>query len=84
MGIVTPEGSFYMLKFPKATAFGKSMSHVSEHLGSRIFEAAGIPAQRTYLGTYQGEQVVACRDFNVKGCQFVPFNDVGESTRIST
>lgn len=80
LGVVTPDGSYYMLKFPKVTAFGPSMSHVSEYLGSRIFAEAGLPAQRVYLGTYKGEQVVACRDFNVDGCQFVPFNDVGEST----
>lgn len=78
--IVMPNGSFYMIKFQKTTVFGKRFNHVSEHLGSRIFELAGLPAQETYLGTYDGEPVVACRDFIANGVQFVPFNDVGEST----
>lgn len=78
--IVMSDGSFYMVKFQKATAFGKRFNHVSEHLGSRIFECAGLPAQETYLGTCDGEPVVACRDFIPQDGQFVPFNDVGEST----
>lgn len=78
--IVMPDGSFYMVKFQKATAFGKRFNHLSEHVGSRVFELAGLPAQETYLGTCDGEPVVACRDFIPEGTQFVPFNDVGEST----
>ncbi len=70
----------YMLKFQKKTAFGKRNNHISEYLGSHIFELLGFETQETYLGYYQGEQVVACKDFNVQGKQFVPFNDVGEST----
>lgn len=79
-GIVTSDGSCYMIKFQKITAFGKRFNHVSEYLGSHIFELAGIPAQSTYLGTFAGEPVVACRDFNTNEAQFVPFNDIGEST----
>ena len=51
-----------------------------EYIGSHIFAALGFQVQETYLGTYRNSQVVACRDFNVQGVQFVPFNDVGEST----
>ena len=80
VGIRTSDGSCYMLKFPKATAFGKRASHISEYLGSHLFNLAGIKAQQTYLGTYRGEQVVACKDFNGPSSQFVPFNEVGEST----
>ena len=40
----------------------------------------GFECQETYLGTYRGQNVVACKDFVVDGYQFVPFNDVGEST----
>ena len=36
--------------------------------------------QKVYLGTYKGENVVACKDFINDLEQFVPFNDVGEST----
>ena len=70
----------YMLKFRKNTEFGPRFNHVSEYLGSHIFELLGIPAQKTYLGLYQGEPVVACKSFVGPSEQFVPFNEVGEST----
>jgi hypothetical protein len=72
--------SEYMVKFQRATAFGVRYSHVSEYLGSHIFTLLGFSAQETYLGTYQGEPVVACKNFVGKDEQFVPFNDVGESS----
>lgn len=79
-GVTMPDGSCYMIKFQKATAFGKRFNHVSEYIGSHIFNLSGITAQSTFLGTFDGEPVVACRDFNGDGAQFVPFNDIGEST----
>lgn len=79
LGIIL-DGAEYMLKFQKETAFGLRNNHFSEYIGSHIFAELGFSAQETYLGTYKKQQVVACRDFNVQGAQFVPFNDVGEST----
>ena len=79
LGIVI-DGDDYMLKFQKQTAFGKRNNHISEFIGSHIFEICGFITHKTYLGVRDGEQVVACKDFNVSGKQFVPFNDVGEST----
>ena len=70
----------YMLKFQKKTAFGMRYNHISEYIGSHVFALLDFPTQETYLGTYQGEQVVACKDFIESGVQFVPFNDIGEST----
>ncbi len=70
----------YMLKFQKKSGFGIRSNHVSEYLGSHIFELLGIPAQETFLGTYMNEEVVACRDFVGTQVEFVPFNDVGQST----
>ena len=70
----------YMLKFQKVTRFGKRNNHLSEFLGSHIFEILGFDFHETYLGTYRGEAVVACKDFVTNGYEFVPFNDVGEST----
>ncbi len=70
----------YMIKFQKQTEFGKRNNHISEYIGSHIFEMLGFECQETYLGTYDGEQVVACKSFIQGGYQFVPFNDVGEST----
>lgn len=78
---VLVNGSEYMLKFQKADSFGnKRDNHVSEYIGSHIFEILGFPVQETHLGIYRGEPVVACKNFLESGEQFVPFNDVGEST----
>ncbi len=74
------DGFPYMLKFQKASAFSLRFNHISEYLGSRIYQMLGIPCQVTYLGQYNHEAVVACKDFVVDGTQFVPFNDVGESS----
>lgn len=79
LGIVI-DGDDYMLKYQKQTAFGKRNNHISEFIGSHIFEICGFSTHKTYLGIRDGEQVVACKDFNVSGKQFVPFNEVGEST----
>lgn len=79
-GLMGRDGSCYMVKFQKKSPFGSYFNHASEYLGSHIFQLAGIPAQETILGTYAGEPVVACKDFIEPGTQFVPFNDVGEST----
>lgn len=70
----------HMVKFQKMTAFGCRYNHISEHIGSRIFSKLGILTQETLMGTYEGRPVVICRDFVGEGEQFVPFNDVGEST----
>lgn len=79
LGIVI-KGIPYMLKFQKKTAFGNRNNHISEYIGSHIFKYLGFEVQETFLGTYKGENVVACKDFNVGDVQFVPFNDVGESS----
>lgn len=79
LGIII-DGNDYMLKYQKQTAFGKRNNHISEFIGSHIFELCGFNTHKTYLGIRDGEEVVACKDFNVFGKQFVPFNDVGEST----
>lgn len=74
------DGFPYMLKFQKKTPFGLRFNTISEYIGSHIYQMLGIKCQNTYLGTYKGENVVACKDFVTDGYQFVPFNDVGEST----
>jgi len=73
-------GQNYMLKFQKRSEFGPCFNHVSEYIGSHVFEYLGFEVQETILGTYNGENVVACRDFTSPKCLFVPFNDVGESS----
>lgn len=80
--IPNTDGSFsnYMLKFRKKTPFGTRNNHLSEYLGSHILDLLGFKTQKTFLGTYHGEDVVACKNFIAQDEQFVPFNDVGEST----
>lgn len=73
-------GDPFMLKFQKNTPFGVRFNTISEYLGSHIYQMLGFDCQDTFLGTYDGQEVVACKDFVVDGSQFVPFNDVGEST----
>lgn len=74
------DGVPYMLKFQKKTPFGMRYNTISEYLGSHIYQMLGFICQDTYLGVYKGENVVACKDFVIDGYEFVPFNDVGEST----
>ena len=70
----------YIIKFRKKTRFGTRNNHISEYLGCRIFEVFGFNVQKTYLGTYKGENIVAIKDFVEINQQFVAFNDVGESS----
>lgn len=79
IGIVFGD-SLFMLKFQKKTPFGIRNNTISEYLGSHIYKMLGFTCQDTFLGIYKGENVVACKDFMINGYQFVPFNDVGEST----
>ena len=73
--------NFYMLKFKKKTVFGVRNNTLSEYIGSNIYRLLGINAQEVLLGVYKNEEVVACKDFIVNETQqFIPFNDIGEST----
>ncbi|MCQ2079763.1 MAG: HipA domain-containing protein [archaeon] len=74
------DGARYILKFQSRDEFGCPYNHVSEHLGSTIFGMLGFEAQSTMLGTYRGENVVACKVFTDQDNQFVPFHDVGDSS----
>ncbi|MBQ9042780.1 MAG: HipA domain-containing protein [Eggerthellaceae bacterium] len=73
-------GREHIVKFRKRDEFRIRNNHISEYLGSRVFNMLGMQAQETFLGTFQEEQVVVCRSFLEPSDQFVPFNEVGEST----
>ena len=73
-------GFEYMLKFRIDTPMKRRCNHVCEYLGSHVYELLGFNVHETFLGTYDGEEVVACKNFITKDVQFVPFNDVGESS----
>lgn len=70
----------YIVKFRKNSREGLRFNHVSEYLGSHIFSMLGIDTQETGLGLYKGEEVVVIKDFLGEGEEFVPFNDVGDSS----
>lgn len=74
------KGEDYIVKFRKSSPAGLTFNHVSEYLGCHIFEMTGIATQETWLGTYQGEEVVVMKDFTSDEEIFVPFNDVGDSS----
>lgn len=52
-------GESYMLKFQKKTPFGLRFNTISEYLGCHIYQLLDMPCQETFLGTYQGNNVVA-------------------------
>lgn len=75
---IQQNGENYIVKFRRKSSHGLTYSHVSEYLGSHIFELLGIMAQDTWLGTYCGEEVVVMKDFISGGETFVPFDGVRE------
>ncbi|MFO7887226.1 MAG: HipA domain-containing protein [Eubacteriales bacterium] len=77
---ITIDNEDYIIKFRKKTRFGVRNNHISEYIGCRIFSALEINVQETYLGTYEGEEIVAIKDFVSKKQNFVAFNDIGESS----
>lgn len=79
LGIVIKNEN-YIMKFRRNSPRGLTYNHVSEYVGSHIFELAGIETQQTWLGVYQGEDVVVLKDFTSDRDVFVPFNDVGDSS----
>jgi len=77
---ITIDRQDYIIKFQKNSETGLMNNHISEHLGSSIFNLVGETAQVTALGLYRGRQVVLCKDFNRIDGIFTPFNGVGESS----
>lgn len=77
---ITIDGEYYIVKFQKNSETGLLNNHISEHIGSNIFNLVGIPAQATMIGVYKTRPAVICKDFNEEGEVFTPFNGVGESS----
>ena len=57
------DGFRYIVKFQKNSEVGLTFNYVSEYLGSHIFQLLGIPVQETFLGTYEGKNVVVMKNF---------------------
>lgn len=74
------DGHRYIVKFQKNSEVGLTYNYVSEYLGSHIFQVIGIPVQETFLGTYDGANVVVMKNFLEPGDALVAFNGVGESS----
>ena len=74
------EGHRYIVKFQKNSEVGLTFNYVSEYLGSHIFQTVGIPVQETFLGTYDGKNVVVMKNFLDQEDTLVAFNGVGESS----
>lgn len=82
-------GTVYMLKFPDPVREScNSLSYMnnqfSEHIGCRIFQACGLEAQKTVLGTYtdkkgQRKIVVGCEDFTQHGASLHEFSKLQNS-----
>lgn len=70
----------YLLKFQKESETGLLNNHICEYIGSSVFALFGEDVQVTTIGTYKGRNVVACQDFNDSISEFVPFNEVGDSS----
>lgn len=74
------DGHRYIVKFQKNSEVGLTYNYVSEYLGSHIFQVIGIPVQETFLGTYNGANVVVMKNFLEPGDALIAFNGVGESS----
>lgn len=74
------DGHRYIVKFQKNSEVGLTYNYVSEYLGSHIFQSIGIPVQETFLGAYDGKNVVVMKNFLEPEDALVAFNGVGESS----
>ena len=77
---ITINGQRYIMKYQRNSEVGMTFSHVSEYLGSHVFELLNIPVQDTYLGTYNGKNIVLLKHFCKDGEILVHFNAIGESS----
>ncbi len=67
-----------MVKFRKRLPGGFAFNHISEYLGSHIYEMLGVRAHDVWLGTFRGEDVALLRDFVPRGAYFISYRDVAE------
>ncbi len=74
------DGHRYIVKFQKNSEVGLTYNYVSEYLGSHIFQSIDIPVQETFLGTYDGKNVVVMKNFLEPEDALVAFNGVGEGS----
>lgn len=74
------DGYRYIVKVQSHSESGLLYNHVSEYLGSHIFQSVNIPVQETVLGTYRGLHAVILKSFLQEREALIPFNGISEST----
>ena len=77
------DGNVWMVKFPQSTRSFKgkhlpsyTSSPISEYIGSKIYELAGIPVHETVLARYENKIVVGCKDFTANGADLSTFHGI--------
>lgn len=73
-------GILNIMKYQRNSEVGLIYNHVSEYIGSHVFSILGLPVQETFLGTYEGCNVVLLKNFCKENEILVHFNEIGEST----
>ncbi|MHC1692566.1 MAG: HipA domain-containing protein [Sphaerochaetaceae bacterium] len=77
---ITVDNVDFIIKFQKFSETGLLNNTICEYIGCHIFSMLDMNVQNTYLGTYYGRNVVILEDFIKDNQQFVPFNEVGDSS----
>lgn len=80
---ITLNGDNYLLKFPgsiknknmKNVILSYSNSSISEYLGSKVYDAFGIPVHDVQLVIYKDKLCALCRDFTGTG-ELVEFREL--------
>ncbi|MBI9094082.1 MAG: hypothetical protein JEY71_04270 [Sphaerochaeta sp.] len=80
---ITIDDVDYIIKFQKSSETGLLNNTISEYIGCHIFGMLDMNVQNTYLGTYQGRNIVLLEDFIKENQQFVPFNERYQYPRAS-
>ncbi len=79
------QGENYLMKFRRTSRQKNGLTSLytnnifSEYIGCHIIETLNIPVQKTFLGVYKGEYVVACKDFTSAGIHSSEFADLSNS-----
>lgn len=78
-GLLSPDGTFYLIKYAEKHTRKNQLdtsyvnNALSEYLASHILSIIGYDVHETFLGTRDGEIVVACRNFVLEGQKLIEF-----------
>lgn len=71
-------GFSYLVKFQKSSQRGWLFNHVSEYIGSRVYQLLGVPSQECFLGKYGDKNVVVIKNFLKRNERLILFENVME------